>query len=74
MAPPRARPPRGARHRLDAAGLSLCVRGGDGGKRRVGEVRRLRIAWEIVRQLWPLVPAMAAWYLILGLLAAAEML
>ena len=59
---------------LDAAGLAVCGGGGAGGKRRVGAVRRLRIAWEIVRQLWPLLPAMAAWWLILGLLAAAEML
>ena len=37
-------------------------------------MRRVRVAWEILAQLWPLLLVMIAWYLVLGLLAAAEML
>ena len=38
------------------------------GKRRVGAVRRVRIAWEILRQLWWLPGLMATWYLVCALL------
>ena len=37
-------------------------------------MRRLRIALEILAQMWPLVPMLAIWWLIVCLLAGANLL